>query len=347
MALYDRVAQLPLHVDDYSLEGLEQQVSREFARRTTVIHLHGGGQEGVGEDITYDGEQQELQQRRGAVLPLAGDWTIDSFSEHVGSLPLFEGEVEPASLDHRRWGYESAALDLALRQAGTSIAAVVDREPKPITYVVSMRAANLQPWLELYPNLRFKLDPDRTWTDEFVAELVAGDCIDVTDLKGIYRGDWIDNAPDPPLYRRVAETFPRAWIEDPWLTPETDEVLRPHRDRVTWDAPIHSVADIDALPFPPRCLNVKPSRFGSVRRLFDFYDTCAERGILMYGGGQFELGPGRGQIQVLASLFHPDMPNDVAPSGFNSPEPRAGLPESPLEPRLAATGFRRELDLAT
>jgi hypothetical protein len=40
------------------------------------------------------------------------------------------------------------------------------------------------------------------------------------------------------------------------------------------------------------------------------------------------------------------MPNDVAPSGFNSPEPRPGLPQSPLEPRLAATGFRREPDSA-
>ena len=36
----------------------------------------------------------------------------------------------------------------------------------------------------------------------------------------------------------------------------------------------------------------------------------------MYGGGQFELGPGRGQIQYLASVFHPDGPNDVAPTGF-------------------------------
>ena len=29
----------------------------------------------------------------------------------------------------------------------------------------------------------------------------------------------------------------------------------------------------------------------------------------------FELGPGRGQLQYLASLFHPDGPNDLAPPG--------------------------------
>jgi hypothetical protein len=109
---------------------------------------------------------------------------------------------------------------------------------------------------------------------------------------------------------------------------------------VTWDAPIHSVQDIENAPWPPRSINIKPSRFGSVRRLFDAYDYCAAHDIAAYGGGQWELGPGRGHIQYLASLFHPDTPNDVAPGGYNAPEPPRGLPESPLEPTPAATGFR-------
>ena len=65
-------------------------------------------------------------------------------------------------------------------------------------------------------------------------------------------------------------------------------------------------------------MNVKPSRFGSIERLFAAYDYCAEHGIGAYGGGQFELGVGRDQIQLLAALFHPDTPNDVAPGGFNA-----------------------------
>jgi hypothetical protein len=60
-------------------------------------------------------------------------------------------------------------------------------------------------------------------------------------------------------------------------------------------------------------LNLKPARFGSVRRLFDAYDYCTAHGIGAYGGGMFEQGPGRGQLQYLASLFHPDGPNDLAP----------------------------------
>jgi hypothetical protein len=108
-------------------------------------------------------------------------------------------------------------------------------------------------------------------------------------------------------------------------------VLEPHRDRITWDAAIHEWSDVEALPFRPRCLNCKPSRFGSVKRLLDFYDACERAGIALYGGGQFELGPGRAQIQLLASLFHADAPNDVAPGGYNATAPVGGLPESPLE----------------
>jgi hypothetical protein len=109
---------------------------------------------------------------------------------------------------------------------------------------------------------------------------------------------------------------------------------------VTWDAPIHSIADVDALPFPPRVLNSKPSRFGRLRELLAFYEHCDANGIALYGGGMFELGPGRGQVQYLASLFHPDGPNDVAPREYNAPEPSPGLPPSPLEPAPKAVGFR-------
>jgi hypothetical protein len=87
-------------------------------------------------------------------------------------------------------------------------------------------------------------------------------------------------------------------------------------------------------------VNLKPSRLGGIEPLFRAYDHCAEHGIGAYGGGQFELGPGRGQIQYLAALFHADAPNDVSPAGFHVPDPPAGLETSPLAPAPAATGFR-------
>jgi hypothetical protein len=215
-----------------------------------------------------------------------------------------------------------------------------------VRYVVSKGLGDppssvpLRRLLEQYPDARLKLDAGPKWTDELTAELAGLERTDVVDFKGIFRGEF-GVQPDAALYARVAAAFPGAWLEDPGLTAETDEALDDARDRITWDAPIHSVADVEALAFAPRTLNSKPSRFGTTRALLEFYEHCAERGIALYGGGQFELGVGRGQIQLLAALFHPDGPNDVAPAAFNEPDPPPGLETSPLDPRPEATGFRR------
>ena len=344
--LYDRVCDLPLQTDGYALDGLEYVIGPEFTRKTTIVTLHGAGEEGVGEDVTYDAALQDAQQARGAILPLAGTWTLDSFSAHLATLPLFEEEPERhAYLDYRRWAFESAAFDLALRQAGASLGQAVGREPRPVAFVASgglgapPTTERLRAFLAEYPTLRFKLDARPDWTDEIVRELQELGCVDSIDLKGQYTGTVVDNPPDPALYRRVLEAFPDAWIEDPALTPETEALLEPHADRVTWDAVIHSVADIEALRWRPRSVNVKPSRFGTVERLFAAYDYCEASGIGAYGGGQWELGAGRGQIQLLAALFHPDTPNDVAPGGYNATEPVAGLPTSPLTVVPRSTGF--------
>ena len=346
MSLYDAVENLPLAIESYELVVRSLDVSSGFTRKTTAIQLKGAEEEGLGEDVTYDAAEHDAQLERGPTLELAGDRTLDSFSRHLDSQPLFENEPQMhAFLDYRRWGFESAALDLALRQNGLSLGQAVGRALEPVTYVVSMRLGQpptldrLQGWLELYPGLRFKLDATSDWTDELVSELRELGCVDSIDFKGQYKGTPVDQEPDAALYRRVVEGLPGVWLEDPALTDATREVLEPHADLVTWDAVIHSVEDIGGLPWPPRTVNVKPSRFGSVRRLFAAYDYCEEHGIGAYGGGQFELGVGRGHIQYLAALFHPQTPNDVAPGGFNMPEPVAGLPASPLTVTPRETGF--------
>jgi hypothetical protein len=348
MATWDALADLPLVVEGYALRARGLDVTSEFRRESTEILLRGAGEEGAGEDVTYDAVDQQALQAAGAVQPLAGDWTLASFCEHLGGLDLWpSAPVREASRQYRGWAYESAALDLALRQAGVALHEALGREPRPVRYVVSMRLPPppspepVRRILADYPTTRFKLDATSEWTAELFDALVATGAVDSIDLKGLYEGSIVDQGADPELYRRVAETFPQAWIEDPRLTPETDAVLSPHRDRITWDANIHAVADIEGLPFPPRMVNVKPSRFGPLRELLAAYDHCAHRGIGMYGGGQFELGVGRGQIQLLAALFHPDAPNDVAPGGFNQPDLPAGLPESPLDAAPERAGFRR------
>jgi L-alanine-DL-glutamate epimerase-like enolase superfamily enzyme len=347
MSTWDLLAGLEVEIDEYTLEPLQATVSSAFERKSTIIHLRGRGEEGLGEDVTYDAVDHEILQAAGPTLPLAGRFTLASFCAHLAELQLFpEPPQREVSSRYRAWAYESAALDLALRQAGTTLHAALAREPQAVRFVVSLRLGEpptldpLQRRLERYPTLRFKLDPTSSWDEPLIAALVATEAVDSVDFKGLYHGSIVDQPADQVLYRRVVEAFPGAWIEDPALTPETDAVLAAHRARFSWDAPIHSIADIDALPYPPQMVNIKPSRLGGLRSLLDAYDYCAERSIGNYGGGQFELGVGRGQNQYLASIFHADAPNDVAPTGFNLPEPPAGLPSSPLAPALAASGFR-------
>jgi hypothetical protein len=347
VSLYDAVRDLPLTLESYDLELRSLDVSSGFTRKTTTVRLTGAGEEGLGEDVTYDGPEHDAQVTRGPVLPLAGNWTIDSLSSHLGEQALFETRPErEVYLDYRRWAFESAALDLALRQSGLTLGEAVGRELRPLTYVVSMRLGEppslevLKGWLALYPGLRFKLDATSDWSSDLVAELREIKCVDSIDFKGHYTGTAVDQGADAALYRRVIEGLPGVWLEDPAIDDSTLPILESVSSQVTWDAVIHSVDDIEALPWPPKTVNVKPSRFGSVARLFAAYDYCEERGIGAYGGGQFELGVGRGHIQYLAALFHPDTANDVAPGAFNIPSPAPGLPASPLTVEPRNTGFQ-------
>jgi L-alanine-DL-glutamate epimerase-like enolase superfamily enzyme len=347
MSSWDLLAGLELELERYELERIDVKLGGDFIRSTTIVHLYGGGHEGVGEDVTYAGEDHDALHAAGPILPLAGHWTLASFAAHLSTLDQFP---QPPSNEvyrrYRNWAFDSAALDLALAQAGEPLHAVLGREPAPLRFVASLRLPEpptLEPIerrLAQHPDLQFKLDPTKDWDDALIARIAALAVVAVADLKGFYSHTTVDNPPEPALYQRVLDGFPEAWIEDPGVTAETEPLLASQYERITWDAPIHTVADVEALPFQPRMLNVKPSRLGSVRELLDLYDYCAERRIGNYGGGQTELGVGRGQIQYLAALFHPDTPNDVAPGAYNMSPLPAGLPGSPLAPTPSRTGFR-------
>ena len=348
MTTFDLLADLPLEIEGYELEGMQANVSSGFERLTTIVHLAGGGVEGIGEDVVYDAEDHVAMQEAGPVQPLAGRYTLGEFCELIDSLDLFPvAPKRDVSRLYRRWTFHSAALDLALAQAGKPLHEALGRQPEPVTFVVSLRLgepptlAPVSGRLANYPTLHFKLDPTSSWTDELIAELVATGAVDSVDFKSLYKGTIVDQPTDPDLYRRVIDAFPDAWIEDPDVETETSAaVLADHHDRITWDASIHSIDDIESLPFAPRMVNIKPSRIGGLRKLCDTYDYCAEHGIGAYGGGQFELGPGRAQNQYLASLFHADTPNDLAPVGYNVDDPAPGLPSSPLTPAPSVVGFR-------
>jgi len=330
MPLWDSLAGLQVRVDDYALERRDLSTSSGWTRVTTTVVLNGDDGAGAGEDVTYTAPDHDHMP---ADLMLAGTWTLGDFSARLDHLELWPGDhpAQASSIDHRRWAFESAALDLALRQAGCSLGEVIGRPYRPVRFVASTRS-EIGPYLELNPALEFKLDVGEDWDRELMERLASTDRVRVVDLKAFYRGTSVDLAPDPEQYRAVVECLPDVVIEDPWLQDGCLEALAGAEDRLSFDAPVHSLRDLDGLPLEPRWLNVKPSRFGTVQGLAECIDACEERGIAMYGGGQFELGPGRRQIQRLASLFYADGPNDVAPSEYNAGGARPGLATSPLAP---------------
>jgi hypothetical protein len=346
--MYDHVADLPLTVADCAFEPRERATSSGFDRATTTVALSGNGETGRGEDVTYTNAAHEALADHS--VDLAGEYTVDSFSTALADADLWpEPPDEDRFRHYRRWGFESAALDLALRQADTSLGAALGREYDPVTFVVSTRLSNpqddkppttdrLDSLLAVHDDLAFKLDPTPDWDAPLLRELADYD-VRVLDLKGLYEDEQLSHEPDAGFYRRVADALPDALVEDPNLTEETRPVFDGRRERVTWDVPITGVESIEGLPFEPAVLNMKPSRCGTVESVLETIDYCERNGIDLYGGGQFELGVGRDHIQALASLCYPDGPNDVAPGGYNDPDAGADLPASPLAPPESPRGI--------
>jgi L-alanine-DL-glutamate epimerase-like enolase superfamily enzyme len=279
-------------------------------------------------------------------LPLAGDWTLATFCDHLAELDLWPEPPEwDAARRFRRWAFESAALDLALQQAGLGLPAALGRTPAPVRFVNSLGlgdppdSAAVGRRLERYPGLRFKLDAQASWSSSVAGEVAATGAVDIIDFKGRYELPE-DEAALLAMYEAVLDRFPDAILEDPHDRPEVAALIAPHAARVSFDAPIATAADIATAPFGARTVNVKPSRIGNVQALLDVYEHCERNGVRMYGGGMGELGVARGQIELLAALFHPDGPNDVAPSAYNLLDLPPGLPPSPLRPPTRVTGFR-------
>ena len=165
-----------------------------------MIHIRGGGEEGLGEDVTYDALDHVALQDAGPTLDLTGYATLGEFCEFIGGVDTFPAEPQrDVSRRYRRWAFESAALDLALRQSGIGIAdgarprAAAGRlrlldaalAAAPTSPPRSRRCARK---LDPYPDLRFKLDPTNDWTDELIAALVETGAVDSLDLKGFYKG---------------------------------------------------------------------------------------------------------------------------------------------------------------
>jgi L-alanine-DL-glutamate epimerase-like enolase superfamily enzyme len=346
--IWNKLSALPLTIESYELERLSMEQTHGWKRVTTLIRLQGDGHEGLGEDVSPFEDEANTLHELGPVLPLTGEWTL---GELCGRLHELDQWPIPPEWDvarrWRNWGFESAALDLALNQAGKPLHEVVGREPRPIRFVNSLGLGDpptfepIRVRLERHPGLRFKLDAVPAWTPDLIDEVAATGAVKIIDFKGQYGLEMGELPELLAMYERVIAAFPDALLEDAHDLPEVAELLAPHADRISYDAPIHTMEDLDSTPLKPTAVNIKPCRVGDLESLIAVYAAVEERGLTTYGGGMGELGVGRGQIQLLASLFHPHGPNDTAPGGYNADAPAADLPASPLPPEPAATGFRR------
>jgi len=346
MSAYERIADLSVTIESVERRRYTGETTSGFERTTTEFRLAGDGVVGRGEDVTYETVDHDALVGTDPI-DIEGEWTIDGLSARLDEIDLFaHKEPEQAYFrNYRRWAVESAALDLALRQRGESLGECLGIEPDPVRFVVSTRLGEppttdrVEELLALDDELEFKLDPTPDWPEEAFETLRETDAVRILDLKGWYEGTDVDVEADPELYRDVFAAFPAAVVEDAAFTTETRPLVEPQADRLSFDYPIDGVESLKALPVEPGWCNVKPSRFGTLESLFEAIAYCEERGIELYGGGQFELASGRTAIQTLAALFYPEGPNDVAPRPFNDPEASPPYPTSPIRPDRDAVGF--------
>ena len=350
MSLWPKLADLPLVVEGYELDTLSAEMANGQTRTTILVRIHGGGHEGLGEDVGVMPDDDDPVAKVPA-LPLAGEWTLESFCDHLGDRRAVAGAagVGPrppvAQLVVRVRGARPRAAPgrpPAARGAG--------REPRPLRFVNSLGLGDppstdtIHRRLARYPDVHFKLDAAAAWDLALCEDLAATNAVEVVDFKGQYGMEVEDEEALAAMYGHVVATFPHAILEDPHDLPAAREAIAPHADRVSYDALITQADDLDKTPVNPiRVVNIKPCRTGSLRRLLALYARGEADGLLMYGGGMGELGVARGQIQLLASLFHPDGPNDVAPSAFNGPDPPEGCRRArcPRDRRPPASAARR------
>ena len=178
-------------------------------------------------------------------------------------------------------------------------------------------------------------------------QIAATGAVRVVDFKAFYKGTPVDVAADPELYARVVRRFPDAIVEDAALKVDTCEAAR-RRPLSASAGTRRSTPGRRLMAGPPRSTSALSEHqavaLRDAARAARVHRAAQQRGIALYGGGQFELGAGVAQIQALASLFYPDAPNDVAPVGSNATGAAAGLtPMSRSARRTAFVGREREL----
>ena len=87
-SLWPRLAELPLAVEGCEYERLHSVLAYEFERITTQVRLVGAGADELGEDVSVHVEDGTSLHETQPALPLAGEWTLAGFCDHLAALEL-------------------------------------------------------------------------------------------------------------------------------------------------------------------------------------------------------------------------------------------------------------------
>ncbi len=303
-ALAERLAALPVVVESCRVEVGDAAVAGYYddaPRPTSVVVLEGLG-EGRGECVAWTGAEQRKFAEACPALAPSGPTT-------VGAVHVSLRDAHP----YHAAAIEAAAIDLALKQAHANPFLLASRPARPLRWCRSLGGAAvamaggpveaIRSVLEREPWARIKIDVEAgTWDAGAWRAMAVTDRVVVLDFK--QRGDEHEVA----LAHRW---LPEAWLEDPPRAALQADA--PWRRRVALDAYVSSAADLVPPPLVPGAVNIKAPRMGGPLEALRALEVCERAGWSAYMGGMFEVGPGRAQARVLASLFAADQWNDVAP----------------------------------
>lgn len=307
-ALADRLAALEADVDQVACSVREVAVP-SYAwgpRPIGGVEVRGGGLVGTGEIVEWT---------------LDGQRALASEIEAVAAGRLAVGAVRGLGLSpYAACALEAALIDLAMVQAGLTFASLAGVAERALRWVVSIDAdpdpaERCRALQAQFPGAMYKIDVDPTWTPQAMDELARLGGVAVLDFKDVG---------DAALVRALRARFGACILEDPPIS----------SGRFARDRPVLSVADARRAVDEGALINVKAPRMGSVLTALEALAVAPAGGA--YFGGMFELGPGRVQARLLASLYTPEAPNDLAPI----PRHASSAPRrSPVRVALDRPGF--------
>ncbi|MEO8212793.1 MAG: hypothetical protein ABI560_06360 [Myxococcales bacterium] len=315
-------------------------------RPTSVVRVSGQGQHGLGENVAFTAEEHHAFASRCRGLSAIIDvkrrrppaTVQETMREALAAWaatgePVPQGEVRAVerpsarALLHERAALEAAVIDLALRQAGSSLALLTGVAEVPLRSVISFAAcADPVAVIRLHRAAgyqgEFKIDVDPSWDQATREALARQGGVAILDFK--QRGTSADAA-------ALSGLFAATIFEDP--PPGTVH------ERVSRDIPLGNAGAVATAVAAGEAVNLKAPRMGGPLELLRGLDVAVSARAAAYFGGMFEVNVGRAQARQLAALFCGDAPNDLALNLAHSTD--QGLPagSSPVMVRLDNPGF--------